>query len=279
MAKYVTVQPQRCTTNHPNTQPDLTIILLQGVRGALHDPSYQMNIATREPRFQYLVNAQNKIGWQHLLKGRFSHHWLQCQQLHIYLDPSIDSTKNTGERWLKRILHCLWNSLWQVWLLRNDDLHGRDRQQREQKRIQKLTPRVTALYEKAEMLLAKDKDLFAIPLETRLTFPSGEICTWIKLVTPTVKQAIADADKFLRLTNHRILPFLIPQPDPLTLNEQVNELARSQTTSHLTKNSFHLVSKQLGCDAYLACQRCDRCQYGSTSGVGPPRGGGGEAVK
>jgi hypothetical protein len=53
------------------TQPDLTIILLQGVRVALNDPSYQMNIATREPRFQYLVNAQNKIGWQHLLQGRF----------------------------------------------------------------------------------------------------------------------------------------------------------------------------------------------------------------
>jgi hypothetical protein len=74
------------------------------------------------------------------------------------------------------------------------------------------------------MLLAKDKDLFAIPLETRLTFPSSELRTWIKLTTPTIKQAIADADKFIRLTNHTILPFLIPRPDPLTLNEQVNEL-------------------------------------------------------
>jgi hypothetical protein len=72
------------------------------------------------------------------------------------------------------------------------------------------------------MILAEDKDLFAIPLDTRLTF--GELRTWIKLATPTVKQAIADADKFIRLTNHTILPFLIPQPDPLTLNEQVNEL-------------------------------------------------------
>jgi hypothetical protein len=35
---------------------------------------------------------------------------------------------------------------------------------REQKRIQKLTPRVTALYEKDEMLLAEDKDLFVDPV-------------------------------------------------------------------------------------------------------------------
>jgi hypothetical protein len=74
------------------------------------------------------------------------------------------------------------------------------------------------------MLLAEDKDIIEIPLETRLTFPSGELRTWIKLVTPTVKQAINDADKFIRLTNHTILPFLIHRPGPLTLNEQVNEL-------------------------------------------------------
>jgi hypothetical protein len=74
------------------------------------------------------------------------------------------------------------------------------------------------------MLLAEDKVIFDIPLATRLTFPIGELQTWIKLVTPTVKQAIADADKFIQLTNHVILPFLIPRPTPLTLNEQVNEL-------------------------------------------------------
>jgi hypothetical protein len=145
----VTIETNRTVNNTYSLRP-------------LNNPDYQMMVATREPRFQYLVSAQNTIGWQHLLKGRFSHHWLQCQQLHIYLDPDIDSTKNTSERWLKRILNCLWNSLWQVWILRNEDLHGCDRQQREQKRIQKLTPRVTALYEKAEMLLAEDKVLFDI---------------------------------------------------------------------------------------------------------------------
>jgi hypothetical protein len=45
------------------TQPDLNLILLQGVRGALNNPSYQMTVATCEPRFQYLVTAQNTIGW------------------------------------------------------------------------------------------------------------------------------------------------------------------------------------------------------------------------
>jgi hypothetical protein len=137
-------------TLHVNkTQPGLTLILIQGVRGALHDPLFQMPATNRETRFQYLVTAQNQIGWNHILRGRFSHHWLQLQlqlqQVHIYLDPDTDSTKQSGEIWLKRILNCIWTSLWQVWLIRNDDLHGRDREQREKKRIGKLAPKVVAL--------------------------------------------------------------------------------------------------------------------------------------
>jgi hypothetical protein len=173
-----------------------------------------MTVATREPCFQYLVTAQNKIGWQHILKGRFSHHWLLFQQLPIYLDHDIDATKNTGERWLKRILNCLWTSLWQVWLLRNDDLHGRDRQQCEQKRIQKLPPQVTALYDKADLLLANDKDLFAIPIETRLTFPSGKLKTWIKLVTPPSNTPLQTPTNFSDSQTTGSSHSLFPDPTP-----------------------------------------------------------------
>jgi hypothetical protein len=183
-----------------------------------------MDATNRETKFQELIYAQNFIGWDHLLKGRLSHHWLQCQQLHIYLDPDTDSTKQSGEQWMKRVLNCIWTSLWQVWLIRNDDLHGRDRQERERKRIEKLKPKIEALYEKAELLLAADKDIFAIPIQTRLTFPSGELSTWVKLVTPTVRRAISDANEFIRINNTTILPHLVPRPDPMTINEQVNEL-------------------------------------------------------
>jgi hypothetical protein len=212
------------TLHIQQTQPDLKLILMQGIRGGFTDPTFQMNTDNRETRFKYLIDAQNIIGWNQIFKGRFSHHWLQCQQVHIYLDPDTDSRKQSGEIWLKRILNCIWTSLWQVWLIRNDDLHGRDRQQREQKRIEKLAPRIIALYETSGSLLVTDRDIFAIPLHTRLTFPSGELKTWDKLVTPTVRKAISDARESLRRTNQSILPHIIQRPDPMTVNEQVNEL-------------------------------------------------------
>jgi hypothetical protein len=44
--------------------------------------------------FHMLVNSQNKIGWQHLLKGHFSKQWTKIQGRHILLeDPELDQEK------------------------------------------------------------------------------------------------------------------------------------------------------------------------------------------
>ena len=55
-----------------HTQLDLALILIEGIWGTLTNQHFQMNPNNREPIFRALVNSQKKIGWQHLLKGRFS---------------------------------------------------------------------------------------------------------------------------------------------------------------------------------------------------------------
>ena len=91
-----------------------------------------------------------------------------------------------------------------------------------------LHPRVIALYSKVDLLLACNKPIFELPsLEERMELhhDSREIETWVRLVTPTVKRALADAALYLRDTNYNITDFLTPaRPDPLTTNELVNEL-------------------------------------------------------
>ena len=94
-----------------NTQLDLALILIQGIRGALANPQFQMNPNNREPIFRALVNSQNKIGRQHLIKGRFSNQWTQIQGCHILDDPEIDQEKQSSEQPLKLILHHIWTHL------------------------------------------------------------------------------------------------------------------------------------------------------------------------
>jgi hypothetical protein len=138
-----------------------------------------MNPNNREPIFRALVNSQNKIGWQHLLKGRFSKQWTQIQGRHIMDDPDIDPEKQSSDRWLKLTLHHLWTHLWKFWLNRNDYLHGRDNDEKERKGIEQLRFRVLALYLKQDLLLACDRPIFDMPiLDERMKLKSGELATW-----------------------------------------------------------------------------------------------------
>jgi hypothetical protein len=74
-------------------------------------PNLQMPTSNRKPSFQYLVTSQKQIGWTHLLKGKFSQHWTQMQQLHIYSEPDINQIAQSSKCWLKQVLlHHLWTA-------------------------------------------------------------------------------------------------------------------------------------------------------------------------
>ncbi len=193
-----------------HTQPDLKTILLLGISGALQDdPTLEMDTTNREPDFEILVYCQNDIGWSHLLRGCFSHHWVQIQQAHIDKDDEICSKTNSGSGWLKKVLHHIWSHLYAAWLLRNADLHGIDKADQEAKRKAKLRPAIVALYQTSATLKYLDKRLFALPLDKRLDLNSSEQRAWISLVTPTVRQAKAEADDHLRQTQPDIRGFFL----------------------------------------------------------------------
>jgi hypothetical protein len=236
----------------------------------------------QENEFRMLVNSQNKIGWQHLLKGCFSKQWTKIQGRHILEDPELDQEKQLGGQWLKLVLHHLWTLVWQVWLTKTeDDLHGCNSHEKERKRLQKLHPRITALHAKQGLLLASNKQIFEFPIHDHMPLHSRELKTcWVRLVAPTVKRALADAEQHLRDTDHTIPDFLAPaRPGPLTTDELVNEcvqrLGCNNTSRSNATNKFFFSS----CFAFGSRQLCACRSCGSISGAGPPRGGGDEAVK
>jgi hypothetical protein len=65
-----------------------------------------MNANDSEPSFVSQL-PQNQVGWQRILKGRSSHHWIQIQGRHVLDNPELSSEKTSGEGWLKQILHHL----------------------------------------------------------------------------------------------------------------------------------------------------------------------------
>jgi hypothetical protein len=159
-------------------------------------------------------NSQHRNGWQRALKDCFSHHWTQIQGGHIHEDPALNSKKQSGDRRLEQILHHPWTLLWQVWLARNACLHGRKEDETERKRLEKSRPQVSAPHATHALLLAFHKQLFKLPMQQRMQLHSRQLETWVRLVTRTVKGAIADADQFLYDANHTITS-LLATPDQI----------------------------------------------------------------
>jgi hypothetical protein len=87
--------------------------------------------------------------------------------------------------------------LYQAWKLRNADLHALDAADQEQKSKANLRPAIVALYASATHLDYMDKRLFRIPPIDRLLVKSREQAAWINIVTPTVRQAKAEAAHLL----------------------------------------------------------------------------------
>jgi hypothetical protein len=107
-------------------------MLLLGVSGVLQDnPTFEMATDNREADFEILVSSQDDTGWPQLLKGPFSFHWAQIQQMHIDKSHDICSKTSSGDSWLKQVLHHVWLHLHLGWKLHNADLHGIDKADQE----------------------------------------------------------------------------------------------------------------------------------------------------
>jgi hypothetical protein len=190
-----------CTNTHPTRPQSHTP---QRRRGRTKT-NFQMD--ANENKIQN-SSAQNFIGWDHLLKDVSA--IIGSMPTATYLAcPDTDSTKQSGEQWLKRVLNCIWTSLWQVWLIRNDDLHGRDRQQR-RKRSKKLKPKSRPYTQSRSTPPAADGDIFAIPLPDSLS--QVELSTWVKRDTDSTASHLRTQMNIYTNNNTTILHTRTPDP-------------------------------------------------------------------
>jgi hypothetical protein len=69
-----------------------------------------------------LETAQDRTGWDRLVVGRVSKGWKEIQQ-EYYVELG---KRNTGERWVRLLIHKLWKTAWYQWDHRNDALHRQE---------------------------------------------------------------------------------------------------------------------------------------------------------
>ena len=105
-----------------NDTPQQVIqLMLDGVESVI---SNQPTTPISAPaHLQHLLDAQNAIGWEHLLRGRMAIQWITHQQTH--LEGPLDPKKN-GVTWTTDMIHTVFTHFHLIWKLRKADLHGKD---------------------------------------------------------------------------------------------------------------------------------------------------------
>jgi hypothetical protein len=86
--------------------------------------------------FSNALESQSDIGWIDMLRGYWSNKW-QVAYEQSYSVPNNEDRKAKNkqklqmQRWQKKIIQTIWNSMIKLWKLWNDERHGWDAESRE----------------------------------------------------------------------------------------------------------------------------------------------------
>jgi hypothetical protein len=124
------------------------------------------------------------IGWDYLVRGRFSKLWAEAQQDYIY--RVHHNTKFDVAKWHRRIVNRMLVDCHNLWSLRNEERHGKEQTQKRTKRLEQLERDLLLIFQLESEVLASDRNIFSPPIAQLTTLPPGGITKWIASRQPII---------------------------------------------------------------------------------------------
>jgi hypothetical protein len=124
-----------------DTSPDLKRLqtLTEGLMSYFHDTPYQFE---GPEDIQHLALEQERIGWHQLLFGKFVKEWRTVQEAYLAATKTPLKIHNHGVRWTCHLIHAIWREVRQLWDIRNEARHGKDKDARYARRYEQTGRRI-----------------------------------------------------------------------------------------------------------------------------------------
>ncbi|CAB9522216.1 expressed unknown protein [Seminavis robusta] len=170
-----------------DTSPKIQGLLLSGLKVCLHHQN--PTTIQEDPSWDTLKQAQDAIGWHHLLKGRISKQFSQEQDR--YLNMKKTATKrNNGLTWLTGLIDIIYKEWWKLWDMRNQDRHGHDMRTKSQAKKAQAIRQLTQFYEAYQQEVPEHLEwLFQIPLESRMQLNTPVIIQFLNTWEPVLQES------------------------------------------------------------------------------------------
>jgi hypothetical protein len=188
------------------TMPSLQKLLLQAISKWLvdkpkFDTPFQMAVEGYTPAVSRIILQQNAIGWDHIFQGRFSASWSDLQDTyyaHQACTADIESKKGlSGNYWQVAIIGVLWTQWFQLWEIRNHDLHGADKRELARAERTEVERNLREIYDIKSQLEPSVQQLLCQHITAHFSKPVWYNKNWIAihapLVTTSLKRAKARA--------------------------------------------------------------------------------------
>jgi hypothetical protein len=135
------------------------------------------------PQFHQLLLSQAQIGWDHILKGRFSKQWRH------HMQPDRDKAL----QWVTFTIKTIWHQVYNVWKSRCQTKHGITNDDKTERALLYLTPKVQDLYNQGTTLQTDVQYMFQSSVDETLLKPIPIIKAWVHKVSLRIRNIQAQA--------------------------------------------------------------------------------------
>jgi hypothetical protein len=201
-----------------HTVPALQDTLFTALQNELFDRHSGFSNHHDDEAIIRLRQEQTMLGWGQLFRGRFSCRWPNIQQKFL-LTLVVDCRYSTGNLWVHKLINLLWRFMRSLWDARNLDRHGHTPLQNQDICRNHWQSTVQALYASSPMMLAADRYICKLPIQTQLQYHAPDrIALWIQRAKPIVTTSIREASKTIQHNFHSITAYFTRAISP-TLEE------------------------------------------------------------
>jgi hypothetical protein len=169
--------------------------------------------------FLTLFQAQSHIGWDQILKGRFSLTWL----------PLISNNTFFCHSMVNLHYKKIWNTWYDMWKHRCDVSQGETPESKTARLKQKLYPQVQKLYDEIENIDPTDHYIFNHTQEELLTQSTYDIEKWIRVARFRIKDSIHRVKLKTKQTQTSMHQFFVKTP-------YIRQIRQYNQRKHKTKN-------------------------------------------
>ena len=146
-----------------------------------------VSVAPIITRLRQAILDQHAIGWTYAVRGYLCTQWLLAQQAEHPKSTLI----GIRQQWLKPVIREIWVANMSLWESRNKSLHSTGNPLGASVRDSTIDAQIRTLYSVQDTFAQADRQLFDVPLDTRLSHGRRVKRDWLSLVSryhPTTRQ-------------------------------------------------------------------------------------------